>query len=94
MAFFYGPLLLAAVIPPAEGRQNPALRRYRDQWGAETHEPIPTVDAADAETAIKAFKPGKNFGEFIAKGTNGEFTLMPLFNIYHEHYSAYLPLNK
>ena len=52
------------------------------------------MDAADAETAIKAFKPGKNFGEFTAKSTTGEFTLMPLFNIYHEHYSAYLPLNK
>ena len=93
VAFFYGPLLLAAVIPPKPG-SNPALRRYRDQWGGETGEPIPVVDAADTETAIKAFKPGKNFGEFIAKGTNGEFTLMPLFNIYHEHYSAYLPLNK
>lgn len=93
VAFFYGPLLLAAVIPPKPGN-NPALRRYRDQWGGETGEPIPVVDAADTETAIKAFKPGKNFGEFIAKGTNGEFTLMPLFNIYHEHYSAYLPLNK
>ena len=93
VAFFYGPLLLAAVIPPNPGN-NPALRRYRDQWGGETHEPIPTVDAADAETAIKAFKPGKNFGEFTAKSTTGEFTLMPLFNVYHEHYSAYLPLNK
>ncbi len=79
-------------IPPAEGKADPALRRYRDQWGPETHEPIPTVAAADAETAIKAFKPGKNFGEFIAQGKNGEFTLMPLFNVYHEHYSAYLPL--
>lgn len=93
VAFFYGPLLLAAVIPPKAG-DDPALRRYRDQWGPETHEPIPTVAAADAETAIKAFKPGKNFGEFIAQGKNGEFTLMPLFNIYHEHYSAYLPLDK
>ena len=93
VAFFYGPLLLAAVIPPKAG-DDPALRRYRDQWGPETHEPIPTVAAADAETAIKAFKPGKNFGEFIAKGKDGEFTLMPLFNIYHEHYSAYLPLDK
>ena len=62
--------------------------------GGETHEPIPVVDAADAEIAIKAFKPGKNFGEFAAKSTTGEFTLMPLFNVYHEHYSAYLPLNK
>ncbi|MBO4708339.1 MAG: glycoside hydrolase family 127 protein, partial [Kiritimatiellae bacterium] len=94
VAFFYGPLLLAAVIPPAEGKADPALRRYNDQWGPETHEPIPTVDAADAETAIKAFKPGKEFGEFTAKSTTGEFTLMPLFNVYHEHYCAYLPLNK
>ena len=94
MAFFYGPLLLAAVIPPAEGKADPALRRYNDQWGPETHEPIPTVDAADAETAIKAFKPGKEFGEFTAKSTTGTFTLMPLFNVYHEHYCAYLPLNK
>jgi DUF1680 family protein len=94
VAFFYGPLLLAAVIPPAEGKADPAVRRYRDQWGPETREPIPTVDAADAETAIKAFKPGKKFGEFTAKSTTGEFTLMPLFNIYHEHYCVYLPLNK
>jgi len=94
VAFFYGPLLLVAVIPPAAGKDDPAVRRYRDQWGPETHEPIPTVDAADAETAIKAFKPGKKFGEFIAKGKDGEFTLMPIFNVYHEHYTAYLPLNK
>ena len=94
VAFFYGPLLLAAVIPPAQGKDDPAVRRYRDQWGPETHEPIPTVAAADPETAIAAFKPGKNFGEFIAQGKDGEFTLMPLFNIYHEHYSAYLPLDK
>ena len=94
VAFFYGPLLLAAVIPPAEGKADPALRRYNDQWGPETHEPIPTVDAADAETAIKAFKPGREFGEFTAKSTTGTFTLMPLFNVYHEHYCAYLPLNK
>ena len=93
VAFFYGPLLLAAVIPPKAGN-DPALRRYNDQWGPETREPIPTVDAADAETAIKAFKPGKKFGEFTAKSTTGEFTLMPLFNVYHEHYCAYLPLNK
>ena len=93
VAFFYGPLLLAAVIPPKAGN-DPALRRYNDQWGPETREPIPTVDAADAETAIKAFKPGKKFGEFTAKSTTGEFTLMPLFNIYHEHYCVYLPLNK
>ena len=94
VAFFYGPLLLVAVIPPAAGKDDPAVRRYRDQWGPETHEPIPTVDAADVETAIKAFKPGKKFGEFIAKGKDGEFTLMPIFNVYHEHYTAYLPLNK
>ena len=93
VAFFYGPLLLAAVIPPKAGN-DPALRRYNDQWGPETREPIPTVDAADIESAIAAFKPGKDFGEFTAKGKDGEFTLMPLFNIYHEHYSAYLPLNK
>ena len=72
-------------MSPLEGqrttlRSNPAI--------------LKSVAAADAETAIKAFKPGKNFGEFIAKGKDGEFTLMPLFNIYHEHYSAYLPLNK
>ena len=94
VAFFYGPLLLAAVIPPTPGKADPAVRRYRDQWGPETHEPLPTVDAADVETAIKAFKPGQKFGEFTAKSTTGEFTLMPLFNVYHEHYSAYLPLNK
>jgi hypothetical protein len=93
VAFFYGPLLLAAVIQPNPGN-DPALRRYRDQWGPETKEPIPTVDAADVESAIATFKPGKNFGEFTAKGTNGEFTLKPLFNIYHEHYTVYLPLNK
>ena len=93
VAFFYGPLLLAAVIPPKPG-DNPALRRYMDQWGPETREPIPTVAAADPESAIAAFKPGSKFGEFIAQGKDGEFTLMPLFNIYHEHYSAYLPLDK
>ena len=93
VAFFYGPLLLAAVIPPKAGN-DPALRRYVDQWGPETREPIPAVDAADIESAIATFKPGAGFGEFTAKGKDGEFKLMPLFNIYHEHYSAYLPLNK
>ena len=59
MAFFYGPLLLAAVIQPNPGN-DPALRRYRDQWGPETKVTVERVPAAD-----EAGNKNKDYGRMV-----------------------------
>lgn len=95
LALAYGPLVLAAVVPPKAGEADPAKERFSDHLLArgKTDE-FPPVFVAETEAdLITGFEPAKAVGHFTSRGVvaPADLRFIPLHEVYEEHYAVYLP---
>jgi hypothetical protein len=97
VAFMYGPLALAAVVPDEPGVPNPANRRYSEHLGSrgKTDVQPPVLVASDIQTALDQMAPTGWFGEFRSEGglvKPEDLTFRPFYQIYEEQYAVYFPV--
>ena len=95
LAVMFGPMLLAAVVPPDPGKIDPAKKRHEDHLLArgKTDEFPPLFVVASEEKLLAGLEPTDSFGQFQSKGVMApaDLLMVPLHTIYEEHYAAYLP---
>ncbi len=93
-AIFYGPLLLAAVLPPGNDPGDEAKKRFEDHLKARgrTNERPPVLVLPETDSIAGHLLETGKFGEFQTDGLLKEqdLRLMPLMNVYEEHYALYL----
>lgn len=96
VALMYGPMLLAAVVPPEPGKPDPAKERFADHLKARgrTDQIPPVLVAENAADLLQHFKPGKGFAVFHSDGVirPNDLQLIPFHRVYEEHYAVYFPL--
>ncbi len=97
IAFMYGPIALAGIVPATPGVPDPAKERFSDHLKArgKTDEFPPLFIARDAAEALGHLHPsGRGFGEFISRGAvlPADIDFIPLHRIYEEHYAVYCPV--
>lgn len=99
VALMYGPLQLAAVVPPAVNALDPARQRYGDHLKSPGRVPgtPPVLVAANATAALAGIRPDPagGFAAFRAVGVMqpADLSLVPLHRLYEEHYAAYFGLH-
>lgn len=95
LALMFGPLLLAAVVPPDATKPDPAKERWADHLLArgKTDEFPPVFVAESEEALIAGLEPTSTFGHFVSRGVVApdDLHFMPLLHVYEEHYAVYLP---
>ena len=98
LAIMYGPLQLAAIIPPAPDRPDPAKQRYGDHLKSPGRVPgtAPLVVAENTADLLAGLKPvrGRGFAAFRSDGVvkPADLDFIPLHRVYEEHYAVYFPL--
>lgn len=98
VALMYGPMQLAALVPPTAGAPDPARQRYGDHLkspGRVSTTP-PVLVAADTAALLASIRPDAS-GGFAAFRTDGlmqpaDLKLVPFHRVYEEHYAVYFPL--
>ena len=95
VAVMYGPLQLAAIVPPAPAKTDPARERYVNHLKARDLADVaaPVIIADDTAALLAAIRPDPSAG-FAAFRSVGVFkpddlALIPLYRVYEEHYAAY-----
>ena len=120
-AFMYGPLVLAGIVPPEEGKIDQATRRWDDHLAApgKTLESAMTVVTTNLLNVLRTFKRVRSdklgvgelgvkslafevdsseraFGDGVSthnsKLTTHNYKLIPLMDVYEEHYTVYFPV--
>jgi len=97
IAFMYGPMVLTGIVPPEEGKEDMAKRRWDDHLKAPyaTNETAANIVSNDPLNAWKKLElKSKSPLEFVSKGLAkpGEITLRPFHTVYEEHYTMYFPV--
>jgi uncharacterized protein len=99
VALMYGPMQLAALVPPPAGAADPARQRYGDHLkspGRVSTTP-PVLVAADTAALLAAIRPDAS-GDFAAFRAEGlmqpaDLKLVPFHRVYEEHYAVYFPVH-
>ncbi len=93
-AIFYGPLLLSAVLPSNDDPEDDAKKRFEDHLKARgrTKERPPVLVLPETDSIAGHLCATEKFGEFQTNGLLKEqdLHLVPLMNVYEEHYALYL----
>lgn len=96
VAVFYGPTVLAAIVPDEPGSENPGNRRFSEHLDArgktDACPPVFVVDVPDA--ILTALEPAGEFAAFRSRGAvaPGDLTFVPFHRIYEEQYAVYFPV--
>lgn len=99
IAFMYGPMCLTGIVPPEEGKEDLAKRRWDDHLRATggtnetasivvSDDPLKDVIGQLKQTSTKPI-------EFVSTGNltkPGTITLRPFYQVYEEHYTMYFPV--
>ncbi len=97
VALMYGPMQLAAVVPPKPGVPDPAKQRFADHLRArgKTDEAPPVLVADNNVKLLSRIKADrKKFATFKSDGLikPADLQLIPIHRVYEEHYAVYFPL--
>ncbi len=97
VALMYGPLQLAALVPAAPAKPDPARERYMNHLKARDLSDVaaPVLIADDTAALLAAIRPdpAAGFAAFRSVGVfkPDDLDLIPLHRVYEEHYAAYFP---